>query len=75
MGFAPPPHAGSALLASAHTRMPLATGAFPECLLWMHHTVPPSPTQHALEALFVHMEDALCWIWQRRVRVQSTLTG
>jgi hypothetical protein len=33
MGFAPPPYDGFALLASVHTRMPLATGAFPECLL------------------------------------------
>ena len=41
----------------------------------MHHTLNPSPTQHALEALFVHMEDALCWIWRRSVKVQRTLTG
>jgi hypothetical protein len=27
-----------------------------------------------LEALFVQMDDALCWIWQRRVRGQSTIT-
>jgi hypothetical protein len=33
-----------------------------------------SPTQHVLEALFVHMDDALCCIWRRSVRGQSTLT-
>ena len=40
----------------------------------MHHTLPPNPTQHPLEALFVQMDDALCWIWQRRVRGLSTIT-
>src|SRR5215208_8173870 len=33
MGFAPPPYDGFALLASAHTRIPLAAATFPECLL------------------------------------------
>src|SRR5215217_7401156 len=33
LGFAPPPYDGFALLASAHTRMPLAAATFPECLL------------------------------------------
>jgi hypothetical protein len=60
MGFAPPPHDGFAFIASAHTDA--------HTLLRTHHTLPPSPTQRPLEALFGHMDDALWCIWGRRVR-------
>src|SRR5688572_29036873 len=51
LGFAPPPHDGFALLASA-TWVRLAASTFPMCLLCMHHTLNPSPKQYPLAAYF-----------------------
>jgi hypothetical protein len=47
MGFAPPPHDGFALLASAHGYACLL--AHFQCLLSMNHTLNPTATQYLSE--------------------------
>ena len=56
MGFAPPPHDGFALLASAHGYACLL--AHFQCLLSMHHTLNSTATQY-LSVKFGHPEAVL----------------
>jgi hypothetical protein len=57
MGFAPPPHDGFALLASAHTRMRLSAGIFPMLAMIASYTEPRA-TQYLSEKA-VHTEVVL----------------